>query len=421
MNGRAIRYSPVFRTAAVGGMLSVVAGLAAGWIRYWIGYFVLFQGAVAGVAIALAASALVRTRRGGVIGPDAPIRLGVAAIWFVLFQAGQTIGFGLAQPWFDPVVWFFKVLNGRAAELVFGAKSSGGNVEDFAMGATGFLWIAFTLVDWAVMFFFLYRLPWNASDPKADEADGDGDGEQMATPPPAWHKAVNIAVGAVLLVGVASAIFTFRPDVEIKASRVALRAGDSDAAMRLARRAAFASRDPGMAAEALATQIRVAGAEGRESRCDALFQKLMADYPESPWTLVLWGERAFKSGDRSGGAVELARGVDALGTKGELSPKDLLPYLLLRAEAYADLSQFPEADRDIQTVLKTSPRNPEVLWTASVILEKQGKFPEAQKAAGEAIRAAEWRDAGFYFSDTGRRWADRFVELGQRAEKAAGQ
>lgn len=415
MNDRAGRHSAAWTTAAVGALLSVLVGMAMGWGRYWIGYFVLFQGAIAGVGIALAVSALTRIRHNGAVGPGAAGRLGVAAIWFIFFQAGQVIGFGLAQPWFDPVAWFFKVLNGRAAELVFGAKSSGGNVEDFAMGANGFLWIAFTLVDWAVMFFFLYRLPWNSAEPPSTDADD----APPATPPPAWHKAVNLAVGAVLLVGVASTIFTFRPDVEIKASRVALRAGDSDAAMRLARRAAFAGRDSEMAAEALATQIRVAGAEGRESRCDALFQKLMADYPESPWTLVLWGERAFKSGDRSGGAAELARGVDALGTKGELSPKDLLPYLLLRAEAYADLSQFPEADRDIQTVLKTSPRNPDVLWTCSVILEKQGRFPEAQKAAGEAMRAAEWRDAGFYFSSKGRQWADRFVELGRKAETTA--
>ena len=93
-------------------------------------------------------------------------------MWFVIFQAGLAVGFGLAQPWFEPVKFLSQVLAGQGIEFVFGIASSGGTQKGFAMGASGFMWVVFNLVDWAVMFLFLAMFPW-LSDRTEDEDAAD--------------------------------------------------------------------------------------------------------------------------------------------------------------------------------------------------------------------------------------------------------
>ena len=42
----------MLETFMVGILISALIGLATGWVRYWMGFFVLFQGVIASLLIA---------------------------------------------------------------------------------------------------------------------------------------------------------------------------------------------------------------------------------------------------------------------------------------------------------------------------------------------------------------------------------
>ncbi|NCC25898.1 MAG: hypothetical protein EOM25_12015 [Deltaproteobacteria bacterium] len=152
------------KTALGAGIVAALAvGMAMGWIRYWIGYFVLAQGAVAGLLIAWIMAGWARSRRVLLGHPGFGPALGVAGAVFTAFMAGQVVGFGLAQPWFEPVGWLGRLLEGRSSEYIFGVAATAGIHRGFAMGITGGWWIVFSLIDWAIMFFFLLAMPWAMS------------------------------------------------------------------------------------------------------------------------------------------------------------------------------------------------------------------------------------------------------------------
>ena len=408
--------APLGRVVAVGLGLSLAVGLLLGWARYWTGYFVLFQGLAGGLAIALGAPALAGAKRGGIPFPGAGTGLEIALAWFAVFQAGQALGYGLAQPWFAPVGWFLKVLNGQAVEFVFGVKASAGVLGDFAMGAHGFLWVVFTLVDWAVMLFFLYRLPWGAAvagqsvDPKNTPEEGTD------AAPPAWAKAANWIVGGVIALWLVSMVFDFHPAGEIKAARVAYRAGDLDTALRLARRAAFASGDRAIAAEALALRARAAWTEGRADEGRRLAAGVLADYPASPWGYLLRAEQKGETGDWPGVLADINA---ALEREHGLSARDLAPFRLLRAKAFLELNQPAEAEAEAQAAAKADRSNPEVYLLLSYIHEKQGRLQDARWDAGKAIRLAEQQAHTIFTPGKGNKYTDRILELAGLLKKKA--
>ena len=166
---------PSGRGAAVvgGAVAAALLGLAAGWLRYWFGFFVLFQGAACGLLIAWLAG---RAGRRDGRGPDHPgfrNSILVAGVWFIVFIAGLTLGLGLAQPWFDPFGWLSRLWDGRTGELAFGIASRGGVAHGaFAMGAKGGFWLVLNGLDWLIMFFFLMTMAWDTNRGR-ERRDGD--------------------------------------------------------------------------------------------------------------------------------------------------------------------------------------------------------------------------------------------------------
>ncbi len=133
-------------------LIAFAVGLVFGWIRYWIGYYILLQGIIAGLMIPWA----IHNTKGGdaKILSDASFKLSV--LLFFMFMIGQAVGFGLAQPWFDPMGWLARVMDGKTSESVFGIFSTGGVVHDFySNGLNGGFWLFLSLFDMAFMFFFL--------------------------------------------------------------------------------------------------------------------------------------------------------------------------------------------------------------------------------------------------------------------------
>jgi len=85
-----------------------------------------------------------------------PNSLFVVLLLFICFLTAQAVGFGLSQPWFDPVGWVARVVSGRTSEPIFGISMLGGVASrNFQMGVKGGFWIFLNLFDLFFMAFFL--------------------------------------------------------------------------------------------------------------------------------------------------------------------------------------------------------------------------------------------------------------------------
>lgn len=163
----------MLETFMVGIIVSALIGLAAGWVRYWMGFFVLFQGVIASLLIAWLIGKYFK-RRDCLAAPSNRLALITALGWLVVFWIAQICGLGLAQPWFDPCGYFGRILQGNAQEMAFGLRATGGWARSFGGGFGGGFWILLNAIDSAIMYLFLFRMPWpspapNAS-PRADAA-----------------------------------------------------------------------------------------------------------------------------------------------------------------------------------------------------------------------------------------------------------
>jgi hypothetical protein len=133
-------------------LIAVLTGIVFGWIRYWIGYYILIQGIIAGVLIVWLVKQTATTQMKALSNSRFKMAVGL----FVLFIIAQALGFGLAQPVFDPFNWFARVWNGDTTESVFGIFSTAGVVsQTFSEGLSGGFWLLLMAIDLFFMFFFM--------------------------------------------------------------------------------------------------------------------------------------------------------------------------------------------------------------------------------------------------------------------------
>ncbi len=130
----------------------ILIGIVFGWIRYWIGYYILLQGIAVGLIIPWV---IHKTGSNGQkVLYDHTFK--IAVLLFFTFMIGQAIGFGLAQPVFDPIGWLSRVWQGDTTESVFGIYSTGGVAHHtFSEGMSGGFWSILSFIDLAFMFFFM--------------------------------------------------------------------------------------------------------------------------------------------------------------------------------------------------------------------------------------------------------------------------
>lgn len=132
--------------------IAVITGLVFGYIRYWIGYYILIQGVIAGLLI----SWMVKKTAAAQTRALSNIRFKLVVFLFFSFMVGQALGFGIAQPVFDPFNWLARVWNGDTTESVFGIFSTAGVVsQTFSEGLNGGFWLLLTLIDLFFMFFLM--------------------------------------------------------------------------------------------------------------------------------------------------------------------------------------------------------------------------------------------------------------------------
>lgn len=133
-------------------VIAFVLGFLVGWIRYWIGYYILVQGILAGLLLPWLVNKTAQNQKEAL----ANIRFKMAILLFFSFMIAQAIGFGLAQPVFDPFNWLYRVWDGQTTESVFGIFSTGGIVhQTFSEGLSGGFWVFLFLFDLFFMFFFI--------------------------------------------------------------------------------------------------------------------------------------------------------------------------------------------------------------------------------------------------------------------------
>ncbi|HKI88489.1 MAG TPA: zinc ribbon domain-containing protein [Draconibacterium sp.] len=133
-------------------LIALFTGLVFGWIRYWIGYYILIQGIIAGLLIPW----MIKKTAVNQMAALSNIRFKMAIALFFTFIISEAIGFGLAQPVFDPFNWFVRVWNGDTTESIFGIFSTAGVVsQTFSEGLSGGFWAFLWFIDLFFMFFFL--------------------------------------------------------------------------------------------------------------------------------------------------------------------------------------------------------------------------------------------------------------------------
>jgi hypothetical protein len=132
--------------------IAIITGLVFGWIRYWIGYYILIQGVMAGLLI----SWMVKKTAGNQTEALSNIRFKMVVLLFFSFMIAQAFGFGMAQPVFDPFNWLARVWDGDTTESVFGIFSTAGVVsQTFSEGLNGGFWLLLSLIDMFFMFFLM--------------------------------------------------------------------------------------------------------------------------------------------------------------------------------------------------------------------------------------------------------------------------
>lgn len=170
-----------FRNVLVAIGVTLLVGVAAGWLRYWLGFVVIFHGAACAGIIGW-----LFHRARSVPPGNAEESNSQAWRWslplLVIFWAGQTAGIGLAQPWFEPLEYLGGIVSGNGVETFFAM----GETRTYGGGMSGFMWIFCVLLD-ALIMWILLAVALRDDDPRkagaAEEEDDDKEPDEEEEEP----------------------------------------------------------------------------------------------------------------------------------------------------------------------------------------------------------------------------------------------
>lgn len=141
-------------------VITLTFGIGFGVVRYWVGFLILFQSVVAATLIPWVLARSPASRRALSNHPGFKQALLFALLLTMTFVIGQIIGIGLAQPWFDPLGWLSRILNGDSSEYLLGIAYTGSVARNVATGVNEGFWIVLNLLDLFFLFFFFLIMPW---------------------------------------------------------------------------------------------------------------------------------------------------------------------------------------------------------------------------------------------------------------------
>ena len=150
---------PASGICLLGGVTAIAMGLLFGVVRYWLGFLVLIQGVLGATAACwlLTRHVGVRTTLSQMTGPLST--LSFALMLTAAFLLGEVVGIGLAQPWFDPLGWFGRIVDGKSSEALFGIAFTGSVAHDVNGYIQGGFWILMNALDIFFLFFFFWIMP----------------------------------------------------------------------------------------------------------------------------------------------------------------------------------------------------------------------------------------------------------------------
>jgi predicted Zn-dependent protease len=226
---------------------------------------------------------------------------------------------------------------------------------------------------------------------------------------------IALLIGALVFVAVVA--LDHDPEFDLKVAGNAFRAGDMDSTLRMARLASLlAGKESQEWGSAQVFQARATLKLKHPERAKKILDRLLKAQPDHMEGLQLRGELKLLAGDAAGALEDLNHSRSIAGPGSAKPSKSQAPNIARRAQAFLKVGDLAAAIKDAETAHGLDPKHPEVLYTMSLILERQEKLAQALENMELAAHAANRRDPLFIMSDKGKQWINRLITLRQKAK-----
>lgn len=198
-------------------------------------------------------------------------------------------------------------------------------------------------------------------------------------------------------------------DRELSGARIALKNGDMDQAIRMARRANRAFFDDDKKTSAYYVQARAAQNMQWTAKAKDYLDALLELNSNHIGGLLFRGEIQYITGNYTNALNDLDKGIDL--ASGKISEKNLAYSLSNRGLVYVQLNQIDKAEKDVQHVLKLAPNSHKTYDLISYVYEKKGDYKKAVEACDKAYKLLIEKDRYAVVSPEGRQYSDRLLDL----------
>ncbi len=222
-------------------------------------------------------------------------------------------------------------------------------------------------------------------------------------------RTLRILTFLIAVVFIILSIFYVNTGTELAWAHRAYRSGDMDQALRLARRAKFASDDIGEKTEALYLLAQASSKMEQTDIANKYLDQLLSLDPGNINALLFRGEIEYILGDSQPALRDLNKGLN--GPLENLSKSTQAYYYAQRGLTHLALHDTDKAEEDACTATALDPELPDAWDLMSKVLEVRGDIKGAYKACEKAYNLSITRNKLSFMSPKGRKLSDRLVKL----------
>lgn len=229
-------------------------------------------------------------------------------------------------------------------------------------------------------------------------------------------KTIRIVAFLGALIFVAFMALDHDPEFDLRIGWNAFRAGDMDSSLRLASLVCLlAPSDSKEWASARELQARAALKLNRPDKARDFLETLLKAKPNHPGGLRMRGELKLLAGDAAGALVDLKQSQKDLNQGTGKPHRSQASSIARRGQAFLEVGDLAAAIKDAKTAYELNPGDAQVLYTVSLVLEKQGHFLPALEYMEKAAKTANRKDQTFMRSEEGKKWIHRLIVLRGKA------